>query len=74
MAANLRTMRATITKVKEPGFQCAEEPGWFNVSRYASLKPPIPPVGSRAEASTRPDAKSTNVLAVAEKWEAWVGR
>jgi hypothetical protein len=24
--------------------------------------------------ATRPDAKSADVLAVAEKWEAWVGR
>ena len=24
--------------------------------------------------ATRPDAKSADVLAIAEKWEAWVGR
>ena len=45
MAANLRTMRATITKVNDTGFQCAEEEDWFNLSKYA--KPPLVQLGAR---------------------------
>ena len=42
MATTLRTVRFTITKTNDTGFQTAEEPGtWFNVSKYAKPAPAI---------------------------------
>jgi hypothetical protein len=126
--AQMTTLTATIARVNDHGFQTQEEPGrWFNVSKYASPAPVIPPKGtpvtltldgsgfiraiepvSSATASnghephqdarpaapgretvitrlaclkaaaaflaTRPDAKSTDVLRVAESWEEWTQR
>jgi len=55
MATHLRTIQATITKTNDTGFQIAEQPGtWFNISKYASPMPVIPPAGTRVEASIDP--------------------
>ncbi len=55
MAATLRTIRATIAKVNDTGFQTAEQPGvWLNLSKYKTPSPVIPPVGTRIEAAVDP--------------------
>ncbi len=55
MAATLRTIRVTIAKVNDTGFQTAEQPGvWLNFSKYKTPAPVIPPVGTRIEAAVDP--------------------
>lgn len=47
MAAPTTTIRATIARVNGHGFQTREDPGkWWNVSKYASPAPAIPPTGA----------------------------
>ena len=47
MAAEPRTIPATIARVNGQGFQTREDPGkWFNLSKYATPPPTIPPAGT----------------------------
>ena len=47
MAAENRTIPATIARVNGHGFQTREDPGkWFNLSKYATPAPAIPPAGT----------------------------
>lgn len=50
MAAETKTFPATIARVNGHGFQTREDPGrWFNLSKYASPPPTIPPIGTECQ-------------------------
>jgi len=47
VAAETRIIPATIARVNGQGFQTREDPGkWFNLSKYATPPPAIPPAGT----------------------------
>lgn len=50
MAAETKTFPATIARVNGSGFTTREQPGkWWNLSKYASPAPAIPPIGTECQ-------------------------
>lgn len=50
MARVLKSVNGTVARVNDNGLQVREQPGvWLNVSKYATPRPTIPPLGSEVE-------------------------